>query len=264
MVGLSPKDEMEIILGHLNADPFILRRSSLQDLDAGERLKHWVKAWQDSGPNMGRFIRENAELWAALQSYGRDYPPHVFAPPDGDGVVIAWRLPAVISRPCNIAAERAGAAQLVNNGARLTPAGVARIRRAANRLLAASRVKSTPSPEALFLFLSFLYNPLRKRLGGPCKRCGHYFLRRTERNPKVYCSRLCGWRATGAAAIKQQRQAEHTDKLRRAAERIRRWEESPRGDWKKSVSERGDISVQFLTRAVNNRELKPPKKREKR
>jgi hypothetical protein len=250
---------MEIILGHINADPFILRRSSQQDIFAGEHLRNWVKKWQASGPNMGRFVRDNPELWESLVRHSRDNPPYVLPQRDGDGVVIAWPLPAVVRNAGSYAAQQARVAQAIKNGARLTAAAAARIRARAEEVLQGKSTPS-PSPEAFFLFLSFLNNPLRKRLGGPCARCGRYFLRRTERNPKVYCSRLCGWRTTGRAAIEQQRQKDREDKLRRSAKAAQDWTTArTQLDWKQWVSKNEpDISGKFLTRAVNKGELKAP------
>lgn len=122
-----------------------------------------------------------------------------------------------------------------------------------------SHTERDPYNEALRLFLELLVNPECDRLAGPCSRCGNYYIRRLVRN-KVYCSRSCGTRATALAATKKRRDEEHADKLKRADESIRKWEKCPKGDWKAFVTERGDISVKFLTRAVNNGELTPPTK----
>jgi hypothetical protein len=125
-----------------------------------------------------------------------------------------------------------------------------------------NRSEPDPHKEALRWFLELLLNPEREKLAGPCPRCSNYYIRRSARN-KVYCSRSCGTRATALAATKKRRDEEHADKLKRADERIRKWEKSPKCDWKAFVSERGDISVKFLTRAVNNGELRPPTKGKK-
>jgi len=74
--------------------------------------------------------------------------------------------------------------------------------------------------EALKYFVSLITNPLWERLGGPCKRCGKYFVRHTHtaRVPKVYCSRSCGTKSTAVVATKKAREVEHSQKLRRATE----------------------------------------------
>ena len=117
---------------------------------------------------------------------------------------------------------------------------------------------------ALYFFITLILNPLWERLGGPCLRCGRYYVAQTARKNKAYCSRSCGTHATALAATKQRRNKEHADKLRQAAEAIRKWEKSSRkADWKVFVARRGHITSRFLTRAVNNGQLKPPTKREK-
>lgn len=119
--------------------------------------------------------------------------------------------------------------------------------------------------EALRFFVWLITNPECDKLAGPCARCGDYYIRRrrSSRN-KVYCSRACGQRTTAKAATEKKRKQEHKDKLDRAAKLIREWEGSPKtDDWKAFASRRGDISVKFLTRAVNKGDLKPPTKGKK-
>jgi len=251
IIGLFPEEELQIVLRYLNADRRILRRAGPEDLDTVAYLRDWIKRWQDSGPNMGRFVRENPELWKGLLDHGVENPPYILALRDGDGIVLGWPLPRVVKDLHAVTVLSAVlAAPILPDAAPLLP----------------GHEETPPSPEAFFLFLSFLGNPLRRRLGGPCARCGHYFLRRTERNPKVYCSRLCGSRTTGTAAIKQQRQKDHADKLQRARDAAQEWSKArPGEDWKSWVSARQlDISAKFLTRAVHNGEMKPPTKRGKR
>jgi hypothetical protein len=116
--------------------------------------------------------------------------------------------------------------------------------------------------EALRFFVWLITNPECERLAGPCARCGTYYIRirRSVRN-KVYCSRSCGTRATALAAMGKKRNEEHASKLREAARAIRKWENSPtKDDWKAFVIRRGHMTARFLTRAVNNGELKPPRK----
>jgi hypothetical protein len=125
-----------------------------------------------------------------------------------------------------------------------------------------SRPEPDPYDEALRWFIELLFNPACSRLAGPCPRCDKYYIRRSARN-KVYCSRSCGTRATALAATKRRRNEEHARKLREAAEAIRKWEESPREDWKVFVVRRGHITARFLTRAVNKGELEPPTKGKK-
>ena len=124
-----------------------------------------------------------------------------------------------------------------------------------------NRPERDPYKEALRLFIELLLNPACDKLAGPCPRCGNYYIRRSTRN-KVYCSRSCGTRATAFTATRKRRDEEHADKLLRAAEAAREWTIArTKKEWKPWVSGRHPgITVRFLTRAVNNGELKPPTK----
>jgi hypothetical protein len=102
------------------------------------------------------------------------------------------------------------------------------------------------------------------RLGGPCARCGQYYVKRRT-SQKTYCSRRCGFAATATAVTKARRVRIHDEKLRRARMWARKWTRSrTRLDWKKwtALSERS-LSPQFLTRAVHNGELQEPAKKGK-
>lgn len=113
--------------------------------------------------------------------------------------------------------------------------------------------------EALKYFVSLITNPLWARLGGPCARCGKYYVRRTAHDPKVYCSRSCGTKNSAIAATKKARAKEHAEKLQRAQKSIEQWRSTgTKLDWKEWVSRRGDITSKFLTRAVNRGELTTP------
>jgi hypothetical protein len=123
----------------------------------------------------------------------------------------------------------------------------------------------TAEEAALYFFISLILNPLWERLGGPCLRCGRYYVAQTARKNKAYCSRSCGTRATAIATTRKKRDEEHGDKLQRATDAAQKWATARTvKEWKSWVSSRHpDITVKFLTRAVNNGQLKPPTKREK-
>jgi len=121
-----------------------------------------------------------------------------------------------------------------------------------------------PHDEALRWFTELLFNPECSKIAGPCPRCGNYYICRSARN-KVYCSRSCGTRTTALAATRRRRDEEHADKLLRAAKTAQAWTtDRTKKDWKPWVSDRyPDITLKFLTRAVNNGELTPPTKGKK-
>ena len=76
----------------------------------------------------------------------------------------------------------------------------------------------TPAPQnmrpdeprfiAFGLFLSFLLNPFNERLGGPCTRCGEYYVKKNNRKASSYCSPKCGSRFTSQLTNRRNRQAE--------------------------------------------------------
>ncbi len=128
----------------------------------------------------------------------------------------------------------------------------------------AGEIAPTAKGRALQMFMSLILNPCWDRLGGPCARCGRYYLKKTIRQ-KVYCSRSCGSLATARKSTLRGRAVEHNDKLRRAVEAMRQWSTArTKLDWKQwvSIKEPG-ISQKFLTRAVNKGELKAPAKARK-
>jgi len=118
-----------------------------------------------------------------------------------------------------------------------------------------------PYKEALRFFVLFLLNPEWEKLAGPCARCGKYYIKKRA-SQNVYCSRRCGNAATAAAALRVQREKDHTDKLHRAAEAAQKWTTAKtKLDWKRFVSRsEPDITPKFLTRAVNEGEFTEPQK----
>jgi len=123
------------------------------------------------------------------------------------------------------------------------------------------RHEQTPYEEALRFFSLLIFNCEWYKLGGPCARCGNYYIKKRA-SQKVYCSRRCGNAATAVIRTRERLATEHKDKLRRAAEAAQKWSRArTRLDWRQWVSHKEpDISVKFLTRAVNNGELKSPTK----
>jgi hypothetical protein len=120
-----------------------------------------------------------------------------------------------------------------------------------------------PERDATQLFIALITNSIRHKLGGPCARCRSYYVRRTARNPKVYCSRDCGVRSTAIAATKRQRVADQAKKLQRANRLIQKWNSDPtKEDWKVWVSGQDrDLTKHWLTRAANRGDLKAPLRR---
>lgn len=110
------------------------------------------------------------------------------------------------------------------------------------------------------MFGFLVTNPLCEKLGGPCARCGNFYVKKRA-SQKVYCSRRCGNAATAVERTRERIASERKDKLARSKAAIREWRSAkPQQDWKHWVSKKTGIDPRFLTRAVKNGDLVPPKK----
>lgn len=112
---------------------------------------------------------------------------------------------------------------------------------------------------ALAHFLDLVVNPNWHKLGGPCARCGNYYVKKTARQ-KTYCSRKCGSAVTANFAIQKARKKEHVEKLRRAQLAADAWQHTrSRLPWKQWVSNKTKLTGKWLTRATNSGQLREPK-----
>lgn len=117
-----------------------------------------------------------------------------------------------------------------------------------------------PLEIAMGLFLDFLVNPTNERLGGPCKHCNKYYVKKTKRQI-VYCSKQCGLKHTSQTAIRKQRQREHLENLEKAKRSSAKWAKTKTSkDWKDWINRETRIGKSFLTRAVRKGELVEPVK----
>lgn len=113
---------------------------------------------------------------------------------------------------------------------------------------------------ALTHFMDLIVNPRWHMLGGPCARCGKYYVKKTARQ-KAYCSRRCGSVATAAATTRKRREEAHAEKVREAQAAVDELTKiRTRLPWKHWVSARTKVTVKWLTRAVNRGELRMPVK----
>jgi hypothetical protein len=117
----------------------------------------------------------------------------------------------------------------------------------------------TPLEEAFRFFILLIMNPKWDKLAGPCAGCGAYYMRRTARN-STYCTRRCATRTTAIAATRKRRDEERAEKLRKATQLSQQWLSArTKQDWKPWISRREpEITIHWLTRAVNQGDLKPP------
>lgn len=118
--------------------------------------------------------------------------------------------------------------------------------------------RSPAEREVLGDFMMLIANPRWELLGGPCARCGDYFVKHTKRQ-KVYCSRNCSSAATAIPAMKRRRQEEQARKIRSAQQCIAEWGKTKRRlGWKQWVSNETEFTIRWLSRAVNRGALLPP------
>lgn len=117
-----------------------------------------------------------------------------------------------------------------------------------------------PLEIALGLFLNFLISPYNEKLGGPCKHCDKFYVKKTERQ-LVYCSKRCGLNHTSQSTLRKHRQQEHLAKLKTAEQYAAKWAKTKTStDWKSWVSNEALVSKNFITRAVRNGKLVWPVK----
>jgi hypothetical protein len=121
--------------------------------------------------------------------------------------------------------------------------------------------RAKPIEIALDHFIQFLLNPFNENLGGPCKYCDSYYVKKTARKRTVYCSEKCGHRLTSRSANSERRDHEHKKQLKLAKRRIAKWlKTKTEPDWKKWVSNGTSITKHWLTRAMRNGEIEEPRK----
>ena len=121
------------------------------------------------------------------------------------------------------------------------------------------------STHAQGLFLQLILHPDPEQLGGPCARCGKYFLR-TSRHRRPFCSRECLAHSTAIKATQKAREKKRNDRLAWAAQAIAEWQRAKRREsWKTwtvrhFIKVHGDhITEKSLSRWVNDGKLKAPK-----
>lgn len=117
----------------------------------------------------------------------------------------------------------------------------------------------SPREQALHLFMGLISNPLWQLLGGPCHRCGEYFVKKTRRQKAVYCSRSCGAAATAVVSVRAERKRMREEKVAVAQREIDKLSPGNLGsDWKREVGKGTGFSLKWITRSINNGSLRPP------
>jgi hypothetical protein len=118
---------------------------------------------------------------------------------------------------------------------------------------------------ALWYFVRLLLSSECEYLGGPCTKCGRYYVKQSLRKDREFCSHKCASHATQSRINKKL----HDEKLDAARSAIKNYRSRPKKyadmgwkEWVELATEdefpQEPITPKFLTRAVNNGELLPP------
>jgi hypothetical protein len=107
--------------------------------------------------------------------------------------------------------------------------------------------------EDYLLFLALTLGDWQ-HLGGPCGRCGRWYIKKRI-SQKTYCQRRCATAATAIATTKQQRKLAHARLLEQAQRALQRWRPNTRLDPKGFASRETGLTRKWLTRAINRGEL---------
>jgi hypothetical protein len=110
-------------------------------------------------------------------------------------------------------------------------------------------------------FASLVTGPLADRIG-KCKRCQQYFAALKGAKNKVFCSRKCATGLTALNSTRARRKRERREKIVKCHQALVEYRKGlPRKqDWKRFVAKKAGVTVKWLTRAVNRREITPPRK----
>ena len=123
------------------------------------------------------------------------------------------------------------------------------------------RTSDFPPPNILAAedFLGLITSPFYRDVH-PCRRrnCRRYFLRTPRRT--AYCSVKCATHSTAVISTRKRRDETLKAKLSKAQRELDKFLEHKlaHADWKHKVAERAGISLRFLTRHINSRNLKDP------
>jgi hypothetical protein len=190
-----------------------------RESDASEFLRRLVQRWSDSGWNLRSMLQADVVLYAELQNL--------------------WEISY---QP----------APGPSKGAVLLPI-------AAGGAYSKSKPGVLHSEYLAMMFFGTLTLRDWEKLGGPCARCGNFYVKRRA-SQKVYCSRRCGNASTATARTAEQRVRERAANLERAKKTIQQWQKagSQQPDWKEFVSKKTGLTPKWLTRAVRNYGLRAP------
>jgi hypothetical protein len=114
-----------------------------------------------------------------------------------------------------------------------------------------------PALQAKCRFLNFLLNERNEYLGGPCRECSRYFVRKTKRRRSIYCGQKCGRKASSREAARKRRESGRDKLLKTLKAEIDTAKFT--SDWKQRIVRKDpDITLNFITRALNSGKVRAP------
>lgn len=200
------------------------------DPELKRRFRVWVAAWRRAGPDLKKLTQELPEI----DSRSLRVPMRAVWKPTGGPQAALDFLPDYTALEISLGSDRVWAT--APDGERIPGREI----------------------QALRLFYLFAFATC-ERVVVPCPRCERFFV--TKRGSRtVYCSKKCRVVAKAAAWNQRKRKEQYRDKLERARSAARKWRASrTTEDWKTFVLRRQpDLTLNFLTRAVNEGELVAP------
>jgi hypothetical protein len=108
-------------------------------------------------------------------------------------------------------------------------------------------------------FASLVTGPLAGKIG-KCKRCQQYFAAFKGSKNKVFCSRKCATGLTALKSTRERRKRERQEKIAKCQQALMEYrKKKPRKGWKEFVSKEAGVTIKWLTRAVNQHVIIPPR-----
>ena len=219
-VNAPTRDNLEHIIQALNSEGA-----------TGARLRELITAWEKSGPNLQKMMYADQRLGRTLRQACRvGYRPTATGKADLELLIdpLAFEI---------------GYHEAIRKHFH---------RRPPEEGLAAMRAEQ----EAIRLFVSLTLHPDCEKVAGPCARCQSYYIR--KRTKQKCCTRTCGNVIRNTARNRDKRKKAHDASLKKARIAMLKYRNHP--DWKQKASRAAGRTVKWVTRAVNNGELKPGQK----
>ncbi len=233
----SPKERLALIADVLNCAEHPVWR----DAEPGdhEKLKRLVQAWLDSGPDfskmkLSRDSRAGSTDTLRLQVEAAIQTQFFFPAGTGRAYILIEPKKVPVSRD---APEYVGNEFIKHLKCRFRDVSLAHV-----------------------FFARLITNEMWDYFGGPCARCGRYYVKKTIRQ-KVYCQNDCGPKATSKQCKQRQATKDAEAKLAVAVSLWSRWDQmsaiqrAPWRDWKEWLVRHPEGQAVNLKRSFLTRHL---------